>query len=107
VFYIVASFTQQKHWLLTKTEAIELGKASWDLIKSGPEKKSKRLEKFLKDHAPWIKFAMVFGSITIIRVSQSAELATLKKENERLRTSSGGPDSGPTVNAAGAADFVQ
>jgi hypothetical protein len=103
IFYLIGNFLGQEHqhWLLDEKEAREFGIASWNLLKSFPEKKNKRLERFLKENAPWIKFAMVVGTISFVRVSLSVEISNLRKENAQLRTNNSATGAAATGNGSG------
>jgi hypothetical protein len=106
IFYAIAALTHQEHWQLTKKESVDLGKATWDMVRSLDKKKqNKWLEKFLKDYAPQIKFMMVLGGISIGRLAYSAELIKLKNENERLRNNPG-INSDPAASGAASDDIL-
>lgn len=90
VFVMIAGATKHEHWNLTDKESVELARAAWNYIKTLPTKQNKRFEKWLKEHAPLIKVAMVSLAILGPRFSVSLQLLKierLEKENERLRTS--------------------
>ena len=115
VFFAISQALGQEHWQLTNREAVELGAALWDCVKTLPAKQSKRIDKFLKEYAPWLKLAMVGTSILGARAATSLELMKLKKENEQLRNGNigtapvGGADPGTGFGfSPGATDeFIQ
>ncbi len=85
VFYAIGSGLKHPHWELTNKESAELSAALWDCVKTLPAKQSKRVNKFLKEYAPWIKLLMVGGTILGSRAAVSLELEKVKRENEQLR----------------------
>ncbi len=114
LFYMIAGAIKQPHWQITEKEAVELAKAVLGCVKSLPSKQSKKIDKFLKENAPYIKLLMVSGGIFIGRISYSVQIAQLKKENDELRRNSTIAGDPIAAAAAGAGtggvhsdDFIQ
>lgn len=112
LFFMIAGLLKQEHWQLSNTEAVQLGKATWDCVKTLPTKQNKRLEKLLKEYAPWIKLLMVSATILGGRAALSLEMAKtarLQKENEDLRNfrrgAGAGAGNGIDTDGAGAGGF--
>lgn len=104
VFVMIAGATGHDHWRLSDKEAAELGKAAWSYIKTLPTKQNKRFEKWLKEHAPIIKLAMVTLAILGPRFSvelQMLKLRQMEAENARRGiVNSGGGAVGTTGTVA-------
>lgn len=66
-FDMVASVTGSPHWKLASREASDLAKAILDVIETFPAKQSKKLEKYLKEYAPYISLLMVGFTIVYPR----------------------------------------
>lgn len=101
IFYMIAGALKQEHWLLTNREAADLGAATWECFKTLPTKQNKKLEKWLKEYAPYVKLLMVGGAIIGGRAAYSLEIAKVKrieKQNADLGVFRGGTDNGASAD---------
>lgn len=68
LFLIPANLLNAPHWELSGKESADLAKAILDVIETFPAKQSKKVEKLLKEYAPYISLLMVGFAVVYPRV---------------------------------------
>lgn len=69
IFKAVGHLTKGEHWPLEAKEAADLAKAILDVSETLPKKQSQRLQKLMKEYAPYISLITVAGAIIYPRVA--------------------------------------
>jgi hypothetical protein len=105
IFFVPANALNQGHWQINDREAVELANAVYGVIKTLPKNQSKKVDKFLKEYAPLVKFVMVAGSITYPRILVSVELAKQQKEAQTLEFNAHRPGTNGNGPAITSVDF--
>lgn len=94
IFFLPAQILGPEHgfWKLSNAEAKELAEAVLDVIGTLTPKEQKQFEKFMAEKGPYIKLAVVGGSIFWGRAARSLEVEKAKRAKNadlEFRTSAG------------------